>query len=361
MGTLDKYTLKVYMIHDESIVFREEIMNNMLKTLRIACDAIGMRFASVIIKTPTVGSLQANINDLSSKVKYEKMNDPEFDNRMSMLSIEQISNIQKHKEAWSHISNDNDDNTVYMVLEDDAFIMNEFANNIVEFLQTLPTVLLSSRRMWDICFLGNTQKIETQNTNKLQYTYTRNVAKILPSKESYVIVPSITRRLINSFENFRYTLRIHLSWFLHTNQDIRSVFPTKPIILDGSKIGICTTTIHPFNPLVLNREFVELWQMQNKEDITMSQIRTIYKKLEHLKSPDVFHIYAKLLVEKGLYMDADDAFTEAIRLVRMQNGFLNPGSQLLNDAINNCKYFQRDISEYKKKPSKYTEPDLEIY
>lgn len=360
MNNLQNYTLKVYMIHDEGLKFREANMNNTLKILRMSCDTIGMKFRSVLITKPNIETLQKELNELNAKVKYEKINDPDFDNRMGMLSIEQISNIYKHKEAWTRISQDEDENIIPMVIEDDAFIMGDFMNNIMEFLQSLPFVFMSSKRQWDICFLGNTQRMETNQTNRLIYSPIREVTKILPSKESYVITPNIIRRLLNSLDTLRYIMRIHLSWFLHTNQDIRSVFPTKPLMLDGSKIGICASTIHPMNPLILNREFMDLWNLQGKADATVSQIQSLYKKIEHLKSPDVLHLYGKLMVEKKLYMDADDAFLEAIKLTRNQNGLLNPGSQLLHDTIANCKYLQRDIQEYKKKPSIYTEPNLEM-
>lgn len=351
-------TLKVYVIHDESLTFREANMNNTLKTLRIACDTVGLKFRTIMITKPNVESLQQNINELNTRVKYEKTGDSEFDNRMGVLSIEQISNIQKHKEAWTRISQDEDNDAIHLVMEDDAFVMNDFVQNIMEFLQLLPNAYLPSKRRWDICFLGNTQRMEQNGQDTIQYINTRDVVKILPSKESYIVSPGIIRRLMNSFENLRYIMRIHMSWFLHTNQDIRSVFSSKPIMLDGSKIGVCTSTIHHVNPLILNKEFMELWQL--KKEATVGEIRSFYKKLEHLKSPDVLYLFGRLLVDKGLYMDADDAFMEAIKLMRTQHGLLNPGSHLLNDAINNCKHLQKDIHEYKKKASKYTEPDLDI-
>lgn len=359
MNTFQNYTLKVYVIHDESLTYREKNMNNTLKILRMACDNIGMKFKSVMITSPNVKTLQGTINELNNKIKYEKIDDSEFDNRMGILSIEQISNIEKHKEAWTHILHETDDNTIHLVLEDDAFIMNEFISNMVEFLQSLPSMCLSSNRAFDICFLGNTHRTDATISNQLRYISTREIAKILPSKESYIVTPHIIRRLINSLSTFRYIMRIHLSWFIHTNQDIRSMFPTKPILLDGSKIGICASTIHPMNPLVLNSEYMQLWQLRNQKDVTISQIRSIYKKIEHLKSADVLHLYGKLLSEKNLHMDAEDAFLEAIKITRSQHGILNPGSVLLNDAISNYKHLQKDFNELKKKSSKYIEPDLD--
>lgn len=359
ISTFQKYTLKVYIIHDETLKFREANMNNTLKILRVACNSFGMNFRPIMITQPNIETLQKNIQTLQTKVKYEKINDDDFDNRMSILSIEQISNIEKHKEAWNRILNDEDTNVIPLIIEDDAFFMNDFTNNLIELLQSLPFTFLSPKRQWDICFLGNTQRTDNYLSNKLEYASTRGIAKILPSKESYIITPSIIRRLINSLDTMRYIMRIHLSWFVHTNQDIRSVFPSKPIFLDGSKIGVCTSTIHPMNPLVLNREFMELWQLQNKPEITITQIRSLFKKIEHMKSPDILHLFGRLLIEKKQYDDAEDAFTEAIKLMRVQHGLLNPGSQLLSDTINNYKNLQKDVVELSKKSPKYVEPDID--
>lgn len=352
-------TLKVYVIHDESLKFREANLNKTLKTLRIACDTVGLKFRSIMITKPNTETLQGSIADLNSKVKYEKIGDPDFDNRMIMLSIEHISNIHKHKEAWTRISQDEDPDAIHLVLEDDAFVMDDFTQNMLEFLQSLPEALSSSRRQWDLCFLGNTQRMQA-GADRLQYTSTREVAKILPSKESYIVSPGIIRRLINSLDTMRYILRIHFSWFLHTNQDVRSVFPTKPVVLDGSKIGVCCSTLHPMNPLVLNREFMEMWQLQNSPGATVEQVRAMFKRLEHLKSPDALHLFGRLLAERGLYHDAEDAFAEAIKTTRAQHGLLNPASQLLNDAIANYRHLQKDVQECKKRPSKYAEPEADL-
>ena len=361
MESLQKYTLKVYIIHDESLRFRETNMNNTLKMLRVACSTVGISFRPIMITTPTVDTLQKELNTLQEKVKYEKINDPEFDNRMHMLSIEMIANIEKHKEAWKRISVDEDPDVISLVIEDDAFIMAEFANNIVELLKVLPSQLLtssSSKRAWDICFTGTTKQTENAS-NTFTFTDTKTIGKILPSKESYIISPQIIRRLINSLDTMKYTLRTHLSWFIQKNQDIRSVFPNKPIFLDGSKIGVCTSTIHPMNPLVINKEFMELWHMQNKPEISMTEIRALYKKIEHLRSPDVMHIYGRLLIERKQYMDAEDVFLSALKLMREQHGILGSSSQLLADAINNYKNIQKDIDDCRNMKSKYTEPDMD--
>jgi len=362
MANLQKYTLKVYVIHDESLRFRETNMNNTLKTLRNACMAVGVPFQSIMITTPTTDILQKDMSSLQEKVKYEKINDPDFDNRMHMLSIEMISNIEKHKEAWKRISEDEDTDAISLVIEDDAFIMPEFANNILELLRILPSQLLtssiSSKRNWDICFIGTTKPTDNSGTS-FEFTDTKSVGKILQSKESYIISPYILRRLIKSLDTMKYTLRTHLSWFINKNQDIRSVYPNKPIFLDGSKIGICTTTIHPMNPLIINKEFMDLWHMQNKPEIPISEIRSLYKKIEHLRSPDAMHLYGRLLVERKSYMDAEDIFLDALKLMREQNGILGASSQLLTDAINNYKNIQKDIDEYRKKESKYCEPDMD--
>lgn len=353
------YILKVYLIHEEGLRFREANMNQTLKALRICCDKINIGFRTVMVTRPNTDALQKNVKEIQEKIKYEKVSEEEFNQRMHMLSMEMISNLEKHKEAWSQILHEEDPRVISMVLEDDAFLMPEFAENLSKFLQVLPTYLLGSSRQWDICFLGSTkQDASVIASDDLTFLDTRTVGKILPSKESYVITPHIVRRMMESLSTIRYTLRTHLSWFLHEHPEIRSVFPTKTVFLDGSKIGICTSTIHPMNPLLINKEFMELWHMQKKLEIPLSDIRSLYKRVEHLRSPDMLHLYGRLLAERGHYTDAEDVFIDAIRRMREQNGILSPASQLLQDAVNNAKNLQRDREELSTTPSKYTVPDM---
>lgn len=354
-----KYTLKAYIIHDETLRYREANMNNVLKTLKMTCHVHGVAFRPIMITKPDVGELQKDMNALQAKIKYEKTDDPDFDNRMHMLSLEMLSNSEKHIEAWRRILKDTDQNTVSFVMEDDAFIMPEFTENLAELLTVLPTELLGQNPLWDMCFLGTTKQTET-GSKKISFSTSRDVCKILPSKESYIVTQQAVRRLLPSVDTIRYTLRTHLSWFLHHNPDIRSVFASKPIFLDGSKIGTCTSTVHPMNPLVINREFMELWGMLNKLDVPIADIRALYKKIEHLRSPDAMHLYGRLLVERKQYNDADEVFLSAVKLMREQNGVLGPSSQLLNDAISNYKNLQRDIHDFREKKSKYTEPDIQV-
>jgi hypothetical protein len=350
---MPQYTLDAYIIHDETARFRETGMNNTLKTLKMVCQTCDVALRTILITHPNSQDLQKDMNSLQSRVKYEKTGDEDFDNRMHMLSLEMISNTEKHKEAWRRIHENARPNTVSLVLEDDAYIMPDFVANLAELLQVLPSQVT---KQWDICFLGTTRQMEN-GPKEMAFSSTREVGKIIPTKESYIIAPHILQRLTKSLETMRYTLRIHLSWFLHKNQEIRSVYASKPIFLDGSKIGTCTSTIHPMNPLVINREFMEMWQCLKRPDISMSHVRAIYKKLEHLRSPDALHLYGRLLVEHGDYNEAETIFMDAVRLAREQNGVLGPSSALLSDAIANYKNIQKDIQECREKPSKYTIPD----
>lgn len=358
MSSTKKYILKAYIIHEDGLKFRETNMNNTLTIIRKTCEANNITFMPTIIKNPSTEALLKDINNLQTKVKYEKINDPEFDNRMHMLSIEMISNIEKHKEAWRLIANDTSVNPISIVLEDDAFLLPDFSANLTQLLKQLPNLLLEGPRKWDLCFLGTTKQ-DGSSGDDIHFHDTRSVGKIIPTKESYIVTPHIIRRLINSVDTMRYTMRTHLSWFIHTNQDIRSVYANKPTFLDGSKIGICTSTIHPMNPLVINKEFMELWNLQNKKEVSIQEIRSLYKKIEHLRSPDILHIYGKLLIERGNYMDADEAFLEALKLLRAQHGIMGSSSHIINDAINNYKNIQRDPHDYRNKESKYIEPDMD--
>jgi len=331
-------------------------MNNTLKTLKMACHARGVILKPIMVTKPNAQELQNDINALQERVKYEKTGDPDFDNRMHMLSIEMLSNSEKHVAVWKSILNDTDANTVSLIMEDDAYIIPEFTENLLELLTILPT----EKNKWDICFLGTTKQNDAAH-KEITFSTTRDICKILPSKETYIITQNTVKRLLKSMENIRYTLRTHLSWFLHCNQDIRSVFASKPMFLDGSKIGICTSTIHPMNPLVINREFMELWNIQNKLEVPFTDIKSLYKKIEHIRSPDAMHLYGRLLVERKKYDEAEEVFLSAVKIMREQNGVLGPSSQLLNDAISNYKNLQNNLEELQQKSSKYTEPDREVY
>ena len=125
------------------------------------------------------------------------------------------------------------------------------------------------------------------------------------------------------------------------------IFTKKPIFIDGSKLGIFPSSIHPTNILIFNNEFIQMHMYVKKspEEIKkdFNKIETLFKALQNINSPDVHHLYGVLLTKVGRIAEAEKIFMNGIDEMKKQQGFMNNQSEILNNLIDLYKTMQTDI------------------
>ena len=340
-------TIHLFQLHASTAVYRQTYMETTYKIIKDACDKTNNKLNRYVIINHSVSELKPIFSEIEKMIDFSKVGDEEFDKCLQSLNIQQISNFFKQKEALEHIQTLSKENTegdhIYMILEDDCIILPEFQKNLHTFLKD-PKI-----DEWDILFLSSTV---TSDTYQLEDA--RKVFKVFPSKEAYCIQPSIISRLLDYLDKIYYTYRIQLSRWVFVNPDIRVKFPTLRISLEGSKIGFMTSTTTENNLLIYNHEFMELFKMMTgKIPLELKRATDIYKSIEHLKSPEIMHLYAVVLFKSDKKEEAKELFVEAVDQVVEQGGAITERSELLNNAINIHSVVQPDLAFYQKNPSKY--------
>ena len=349
--------LRIYMIHEEGLVGRKQRFQTTLQTIHATCGVVPK---IMLINQPNAGLLRPLMDKLQQeRTDYSEVGDPDFDKQREMLCVEHFSNLEKHKEAWKRImASSLSDNEIHMVLEDDAILIEESIPNLKEIIQAGPALM----REWDIVLLGLSDPTTAQNNGLEVGPLDPSKMKILPCKDSYLIRPSAARALLAYFNpmlKLRHGLRVQLSYKLFTDPKfLRVGFPNKRLFLDGSKLGVCCSSIHANNILILNKEYMDLFSYLSKHELSaedIERIRAIYKSVEQLYSMDVLHIYGVLMYKAGCLTEAEEAVTKAISEGLRAGGVIHSRCDLLNNAINIYEKIQPDLDGLISLRSKYSQ------
>lgn len=354
-------TPKLYMllIHAQHLTQRAIRQHGVVQQLRTAAMSNGYDVRPIMIVKNDPSDLNPKLQELQKNVTYDTVGIAEFDQSRQMLGMEAISNIEKHKDAWQRICDVESTNKrdLFMILEDDVFLLPDVMPHFVELLN------VATKTPWDINFLGLSQP-NVPPSAPMSFIPLRETLQgpMVPAKESYLIKQQTARRLLDMFDKYRYPLRVQLSYMLHKAPEIRAVHPNKRLFLDGSKVGICPSSIHPTNLLVFNKEFMDLFKYlsQSPEVIQrgFAEIHSTYKQVQHIKNPDIMHVYGVLLFKAGRTMDAEDMLVEAAQEMHKQQGLLNSRSDLMTNLINIYQHMQRDLPELLNQKSSYDDPKM---
>lgn len=332
----------LYVIHTANLVHRQSRLHGTIQSIREMASARGYEFRSILVLTPDVSALHAKIPELSARIKYDKTGYPDLDSMLSVLNMEQLSNFEKHREAWRRIQREvTDPNDVCMVIEDDAFIIPEFSKNLQAFIAK------PYQDAWDFYSLS----ISIQSDKRVMKIL--ECMGNLASKCAYAVRPSVVQKLLDETEIIRFTMRNQLSYIFRKREDIMAMVSNEQCIMEGTKLGIYTSSIHPNNLLSFNKEFMELFQIAQSESPSLELASRIFDQVKHIGNPDVMHIYGVILFKCGRVKEASQVLSVAIDQMQKQHGLMNNQSDLLNNSINMYEHMQWDLPEYLNTPSKY--------
>jgi hypothetical protein len=348
-------TLHIFIVHTESLTQRAIRLHGTVQTLRTLAQDVGYTVKPFFVLNPTAADITAAQDSYQNRINYDPTGVTELDNQRKILSVEILSNIEKHVKAWSMIADtaSASDKDLFLVIEDDVCMLPMNVKNYVELLKIFAGD--TSVPVWDLLFTGIAP--QSRSVSEIGFENTRDQGNIITNKEAYFITPSTAKRLLSDFATvIKFSMRLQLSWYMHNHTDLRVYNTNKQVTLDGSKLGITPTTLHEANYLLYNAEFVHLTAFLNKTSseikAQIATINKIYSDIEHLKNPNIMHVYCLILHKGGFHEKLSEIMTTAIEALQNQQGLLNSRTEMLNNFIDMCKDLQPDLSLLKAK-SKY--------
>lgn len=335
--------INIIVILTKKLINRTNYLNSSLLFLKNTIEKNNYICEINVIDSPDEKDINENIELYNSKINYEKEGNEVYDKLIQGLTINQISNMEKHKKGLEIV----DEKSINLIIEDDLIISKEYIENIEKIFNKI----LKNKNI-DILILSDF----IYNNNDLELVNYNNYKKILISKSSYIINKKTADRLKQNLEIFKYDMKTLLSKFMDENKDLNKYMLNKCTFLEGSKIGLFLSSTKSKNFLSQNSEFIELVKITNKENITQEDYNigeNIYKNLDYLNNADIQHLFGILNFKYKNIDLAKKYMTLATLNLKKNLGYISKSHEILNNTINIYKYDQLLLNDCKNNISKY--------
>jgi GR25 family glycosyltransferase involved in LPS biosynthesis len=371
--------LNLYIVLSKDIPNRVQNTTRNLQWIKQVAESVGLAVRFHSLSQPTAEEIEQMIKNEPTKALFETrltvqkdlQEDPVYKSFLKPLTFQQVSNYERHRMAFMTIQDASPDD-YHLVLEDDVYI---FPDMEIAWREMMTKMKAQPSKEVPLVWFGIVRDLISAEP----FSWNANVWKILtrehpllPSKEAYLIHPTVAKKLYEATHIIQMDMRHTMSrWIYYQNPvtteadnacsatgQIPMFYPSKRISFDGSKLGIYPSTIHPNNLLIFNKEYMDMLHLlnANPQEKTKANVLQKFKLIERLQSPDAIHLYAVLMYQLRQMEDAEQGFKDAIHQMVLQKGCLTRQSELLHNAIEFYKHHQADeITRFLEKPSKYKE------
>jgi len=362
--------VNIFVIFTSTLTLRIQRLNGFVGALKKAVESTGRTLAIHTLSEPSAPTIERNAGEYNKRVAQKTTNEPEFDRMVAPITPAVLSNSEKHRAAWLHIASAGPAAGPSLVIEDDAVLFPDHQKTLEEFINFITAADTAAVDAWDFIPLGMSPPIqpETATAPFAILPLPMKDSKILPCKEAYWISPRAAAHFLKETETIGFFPRIQISYILYQqylalqsgaivadteSAPLRAGYPIRRVTVEGSKLGLYTSSLHPNNMLILNAEYMRMFDMVRKSEVDLKEVKAIYKTVAHLRNPDLLHLYGVLLFKAGQIDEAETYLTEAVDEIQKQNGHLSARSDILNNAINIQEFLQRDVADITTAPSKY--------
>jgi tetratricopeptide (TPR) repeat protein len=337
--------IDIYIIKSDHLKKRNILLSNTLNTVIEIMKKSGYDVNIVNILNPTIQDIETNIVEYNKSINLnpDEIADEEFKKLQTRFNLAQLSNLHKHKKAYELIK---DSKTKHnLIIEDDIILLPEYVPNFTEFMKKLSTyeydILLA-------CISNNDEKMPMDIVMSTLYF------KVLISKCAYFISPSMGQKLYDNLEVIRFPLKLTLSKYIYDNKsDICAYILNKHTILEGSKLGIFTTSINSNNFLLQNINFIRFIEMLNNNETDIKKIEDHYNSFGK-DNPDFQHILGLIYFKNNKFKEAVETLKTAIVNYKNAEGYMIQNNERLNNAINIYQHYQDDIKDCFQKEGIYS-------
>lgn len=341
-----KKKINIIVIYTKSLNNRAQYINSTLTFLKNLFEKYNIIVNIIIIDNPNHSDILNDIEKYNKRVNYDKIENCEYNNHIIPLNPNQISNIEKQRNALLKVT----EKEYNLIIEDDVIISKDYIDNI--------ELLIKNINILDnIDILITSDFIYNENKNVELISF-KEYDKILLSKSSYFINKKTADKLIQGTDVFKYDYKVFLTKFLKENNDnIDSKILNKCTFLEGSKVGIFGTSLKNKNFLSQNSQYIELAKLVNYnilDDKIIQNATNIYKSLENLENPEIDHMYGLLYYKSNDINNAKHYLNKAIYNIKKNNNYCSKSNEILNNAINIYKLDQEYFDECIKFKSKYS-------
>jgi hypothetical protein len=337
--------IDIYVIRSQHLKKRNVLLKSTLNAIVEIMKKKGHTVSIINVLNPTLEEIEINLAEYNKSINLnsDEITDEEFKKLQSKFNLAQLSNLYKHRNAYESIKNSKTKHN--LIIEDDVILLPEYTPNFEMFMGKLSTfeydILLA-------CISNNDEN------EPMDIAISSVYFKVLISKCAYFITPTTAQKLYDYLDVVRFPLKLSLSKFIFDNKsEICSYILNKHTFLEGSKLGIFTTSINSNNFLLQNIHFIRLIEMLNNNETNIKKIEEHYNAYGK-NNPDFLHILGLIYFKNNKFKEAAETLKMAIINYKNEEGYMIQNNELLNNAINIYQHYQDDIKNCFEKEGIYS-------
>lgn len=326
--------LYIYIIHAKHLTERRKVIDELRKDIgKYTFSSVNSIEIQTIdaydVDEITPENIQASVN--YSPIESDKEEIKIFNALLRILHVNNISNAMKHLNVLKKIAEDTSSDSYHLVVEDDIM----YEPRMCMLLDKLLAKLTSSD---EIVFLGMPNNEPVTNTNTITIKSSKEVFKILPYNDSYIIQPKTAKTIVDMFLPIKFYTNIQISYICeYAGIKIKQCVPN--IFVDGTKFGTYLSSQMVNNDLVFNKDymFVKNMSEKTKAQVTKDDIE-LFKKIREssgiANNPDFLVVAGKCL--RYIFEDyngARELYQKAFDMYQRNNIIINNESMFLRDFI----------------------------
>jgi hypothetical protein len=339
--------LNVYIIHASHLHERRRVIDELKKTLG--------KYTFSKMKVGEIITINANdpqeipTEFIQKNIDYAHTKSDEeiykiYNSLTRILHVNNVSNALKHHAALLSIAQCDDPDVIHLVIEDDVM----YEPRMCMLLDK--TIDLWNSGDYDMLFLGMPNNTEMPNTNVVKTKECKDVFRVLPYNDSYILSPKTARVLADNFLPLKYHTNIQLDYLCHKN-NIKKHQTVPNIFVDGSKYGLFLSSLQVHNELVFNKDYMFVKNLINRDTGTQPITNEEKKVVEKImtdsqiaENPDFMALAGKYVREiKKDHKKAYEIYQKTYDAYIKNKSILNNESMFLRDFINLHAHMQNDV------------------
>jgi hypothetical protein len=332
-------TLNVFFVHNTAMREREQTLSQ-FRSVLARHDPDKSTFK--IGKVSHIESFDPNTIDMSviqKTVNYAPFPEDhpcaKYNNVLKNLHIFQLSNVLKHMKAIE-VAAQCGDNELCLILEDDI------SYDATKVLKSIETVIAMYQQE-SIVFLGLPNNKPDVKDTILEPT--SELFEVIPYNDSYLIDRYAAKKLFDTYLPIKFINNIQMTIAIQTS-GIKSYQAIPNVFVDGSKLGIFTSSLNVNNILMFNGDYMKIRSIATKdgEDGASKEdgelVKSLCDKSPCAPHPDFQYMKALYLCKTGSYQESLNIFKAAHEVYTKNMCIMNHESSFLKDYMKVYKYIQ---------------------
>lgn len=270
------------------------------------------------------------LGEIKNLVDVDPKNLPEENMRPMVrpLHIRQVSNGLKHQEALKRIaSGPKGSQRFSLVLEDDVLFGEGMA-------ATLSVVAASAPQDADMIFLGlPSTRQQAPSTGAAAFDDPMEIFKnhVLPACDSYLITQAGAAKLAEGFTPLRFSAAGQLTYLLRKGF-VKSYISIPNTFVDGSKVGVVTSSLETNNLLLWNNAFCQMDAIVRRTpgeytEEMKTKFQGQWDANPFKNNPDVLVLHADHMARSGKVKESQESYAKALEIYEQDGSIINQSSE----------------------------------